>query len=64
MVQPKINLGLATVVLTLGNLASFPSYSCLVYYDYAVLLLISLLINYIYIHALINANCAGTRLYR
>ena len=27
-------LGLATVVITLGNLASFPSYSCLVYnYD-------------------------------
>ena len=24
-------LGLATVVITLGNLASFPSYSCLVY---------------------------------
>ena len=37
MVQPKITtctLGLATVVITLGNLASFPSYSCLVYiYD-------------------------------
>ena len=34
MVQPKITtctLGLATVVITLGNLASFPSYSCLVY---------------------------------
>ena len=33
MVQPKITtctLGLATVVITLGNLASFPSYSCLV----------------------------------
>ena len=33
-VQPKITtctLGLATVVITLGNLASFPSYSCLVY---------------------------------
>ena len=32
-----------TVVITLGNLASFPSYFCLVY-DYAVLLLISLLL--------------------
>ena len=34
LVQPKITtctLGLATVVITLGNLASFPSYSCLVY---------------------------------
>ena len=34
IVQPKITtciLGLATVVITLGNLASFPSYSCLVY---------------------------------
>ena len=33
-VQPKITtctLGLATVVITLGNLASFPSYSSLVY---------------------------------
>ena len=37
MVQPNITtctLGLATVVITLWNLASFPSYSCLVYnYD-------------------------------
>ena len=30
-----------------------------IYYDYAVLLLVSLLL-----HALINATCAGTRLYR
>ena len=52
MVQPKITtctLGLATVVITLGNLASFPSYSCLVYMI-AVLLLISFLINYIIIY--------------
>ena len=52
--QPKITtctLGLATVVMTLGNLASFPSYSCLVYMIlYAVLLLISLLFNYIIIY--------------
>ena len=46
MGQPKIcdtmyTLGLAaihilhcTVVITLGNLASFPSYSCLVYNNY------------------------------
>ena len=37
--------------ITLGNLASFPSYSCIVY-------------NYDYAHALINATCAGPRLYR
>ena len=44
-------LGLATVVIALGNLASFPSYSCLVYMIlYAVLLLISLLFNYIIIY--------------
>ena len=36
-------------------------YTCI--YDTMIMLLISLLINYIYIHALINANCAGTRLY-
>ena len=53
-----------TVVITLGNLVSFPSYVLLpcaydIYYDYADLLLISLLL-----HALINATCAGTRLYR
>ena len=51
-------------MITFGNLASFPSYVFLpcaydIYYDYAVLLLISLLL-----HALINATCAGTRLYR
>ena len=45
-------------------IASFPSYVLLpcaydICYDYAVLLLISLLL-----HALINATCAGTRLYR
>ena len=32
-----------------------------IYYDYAVLLLVSLLLH---VHALINATCAGTRLYR
>ena len=50
-----------TVVITLGNLASFPSYVLLpcaydIYYYYAVLLLISVLL-----HALINATCAGAR---
>ena len=36
-----------TVVITLGNLASFPSLPCAynIYYDYAVLLLISLLLH-------------------
>ena len=50
-----------------GDLASLPiaSYILLpcaydIYYDYAVLLW---LVSY-YIHALINATCAGTRLYR
>ena len=55
MVQPKITtctLGLATVVITLGNLAHFQVIPalCIWYYDYAVLLLISLLINYIIIY--------------
>ena len=48
-----------TVVIILGNLASIPSYSCLVY---MMLWLCSFITDYIY--TCINVTCAGTRLYR
>ena len=46
-------------VLFYSSIPTFCSFFYIIIYDYAVLLLISLLP-----HALINATCAGTRLYR
>ena len=52
-------LGIIIIVITLGNLPSFPSSSCLVHnYDTMIMQFYYGLVFY-YIHALINATCAG-----
>ena len=64
VVAPRTTIEIASSICLYGKVSVTTSTVSWVkwqniYYDYAVLLLVSFLL-----HALINATCAGTRLYR